>query len=66
MEREFGDAGLVEFAEAGFDHALELGAGGSSERQLEAENGKIAEHWDSVPKDKDMTKRDPNQTAKPK
>ena len=30
------------------------------------ENGKIAEHWDSVPKDKDMTKRDPNLTAKPK
>ena len=30
------------------------------------ENGKIAEHWDSVPKDKDMVKRDPNQTAKPK
>lgn len=30
------------------------------------ENGKIAEHWDSVPKDKEMTKFDPNQTAKPK
>lgn len=28
------------------------------------ENGKIAEHWDSVPKDKDMVKRDPNQTAR--
>jgi predicted SnoaL-like aldol condensation-catalyzing enzyme len=30
------------------------------------ENGKIAEHWDSVPKDKNMVKRDPNQGAKPK
>ena len=30
------------------------------------ENGKIAEHWDSVAKDKAMIKFDPNQTAKPK
>jgi predicted SnoaL-like aldol condensation-catalyzing enzyme len=25
------------------------------------ENGKIAEHWDSVPKSREMAKRDPNQ-----
>ena len=29
------------------------------------ENGKIAEHWDSVPKDPAMLHFDPNATSKP-